>query len=147
MERTCWAFVDALESRYDKAGVLIYFISIIFIELQKYELQVFDGFLIHLKLLVHFADVLDESSEVELRLLDINMKSLREELEGIIVPRSQHFAKTEVVESLSSLVWCFDALVFKNQACFSLAKIYTFPLVSVEIDVSIGQDTSNLGEI
>ena len=88
VERTCWAFVDALESRYDEAGVLIQLVSIILIEFLKYELQVFDGFLIHLKLLVHFADVLNESSEVELRLLDINMKGLGEEFEGIIIPRS-----------------------------------------------------------
>ena len=47
VEWACWAFVDALESGNDETGVLVQLVSIIFVEFLKYELQVFNGFLIH----------------------------------------------------------------------------------------------------
>lgn len=88
VEGACWALVDALESGNDEACILVQLVSIILIEFLEYELQVFDGFLVHFKLLINFTYVLDEPSEIEFRLFDINMKGLRKELEGIIVSRS-----------------------------------------------------------
>jgi hypothetical protein len=137
------AFVDALQHRYNDAGILVEFPSAAaIVQLFKDKAEVLDCFGIHLQLLVGLSDVLHQSRQPELSLLEVGAEGAREVLEGVVVPSPQQLAESEVVEPLCPLVRRLDAFVVEEEAVAGTDEVELFPLHAVEVEVGVGHQVA-----